>query len=272
VLALDPNAAASASEQGNVSITLNNCSLYDNSSAANAVSVGGSAALSALSVNTVGGVSGAASITTTNGIDTGSAAASDPYASVSPPTPSSTCDQTNYSTHATVTLNPGVYCGGLDLKSTANVTLNPGTYYLTNNGTSAGALTMAGTTSLSGSGVTLVFTGSGSAYSTASISGGATINLTAPTSGTLAGVVIFGDRNTPVGTVYKFTGGTGQSFGGAVYLPEGAIQYSGGASGANGCNEVIGDTVTFVGATNLAVNCSGYGTKQVGISTARLVE
>jgi len=55
-------------------------------------------------------------------------------------------------------------------------------------------------------------------------------------------------------------------------LPEGQIQYSGGATGANGCNQVIGDTVNFVGNTNLAVNCSGVGTTPVGTLTAKLVE
>ena len=90
--------------------------------------------------------------------------------------------------------------------------------------------------------------------------------------GPLAGIVIFGDRNTPQGTLYRFTGGTNQAFNGAVYLPEGQINYSGGATGANGCNQVIGDTVNFVGNTNLAVNCSGVGTTPVGTLTAKLVE
>src|ERR1041385_3607062 len=274
VLALNPHAAASASEQGSVAISLNSCSLYDNSDASNAVSVGGSATLSAMSVSTVGNVSGSANITTTDGINTGGSAAADPYAGVAnqvAPTGSG-CDQTNYSTHGTVTLSPGVYCGGLDLGAGAVVTLNPGVYYITNQGSHAGSLTMNGQASLTGTGVTLVFTGSGSNYSTATISGGATVNLTAPSTGPLAGIVIFGDRNTPQGTLYRFTGGTNQAFNGAVYLPEGQIQYSGGATGANGCNQVIGDTVNFVGNTNLAVNCTGVGTLPVGTTTAKLVE
>ena len=272
VLALNPHAAASASEQGNVSIALNSCSLYDNSDASNAVSVGGSSTMSAMSVNTVGDVSGSANITTTDGINTGGSPITDPYAGVSPPAQPNGCGQTNYSTHATVTLSPGVYCGGMDLGAGATVTLNPGVYYLTNQGSHAGSLTMNGQASISGSGVTLVFTGSGSNYSTATISGGATVNLTAPSTGPLAGIVIFGDRNTPQGTLYRFTGGTNQAFNGAVYLPEGQIQYSGGATGANGCNQVIGDTVNFVGNTNLAVNCTGVGTTPVGALAAKLVE
>jgi len=272
VLALNPHAAASASEQGSVAISLNSCSLYDNSDAANAVSVGGSATLSAQSVSTVGNVSGSANITTTDGINTGGSAAADPYAGVANQTAPNGCNNTNYSTHGTVTLNPGTYCGGMDLGAGAVVTLNPGTYYITNQGSNAGSLTMNGQASITGTGVTLVFTGSGSNYSTATISGGATVNLTAPSTGPLAGIVIFGDRNTPQGTLYRFTGGTNQAFNGAVYLPEGQINYSGGATGANGCNQVIGDTVNFVGNTNLAVNCSGVGTTPVGTTTAKLVE
>ena len=272
VLALNPHAAASASEQGSVAISLNSCSLYDNCDAANAVSVGGSATLSAQSVSTVGNVSGSANITTTDGINTGGSAAADPYAGVANQTAPNGCNNTNYSTHGTVTLNPGTYCGGMDLGAGAVVTLNPGTYYITNQGSHAGSLTMNGQASITGTGVTLVFTGSGSNYSTATISGGATVNLTAPSTGPLAGIVIFGDRNTPQGTLYRFTGGTNQAFNGAVYLPEGQINYSGGATGANGCNQVIGDTVNFVGNTNLAVNCSGVGTTPVGTTTAKLVE
>src|SRR5215472_6119172 len=134
VLALDPTANGSVSEQGNVAINLKACSVYDNSNSSSAVSVGGTASLSALSVNAVGGVYGSANITTTDGINTGQTPAQDPYADVTPPTPSSNCSQTNYSTHGTVTLDPGVYCGGIDLGAGAVVTLNPGVYYLTSQG------------------------------------------------------------------------------------------------------------------------------------------
>jgi hypothetical protein len=221
----------------------------------------------------VGGVYGSANITTTNGINTGQTPAQDPYANVTPPTPSSTCSQTNYSTHGTVTLNPGVYCGGLTLKAGATVTLNPGTYYLTSaNGGSTGSLTMAGQTSLSGSGVTLVFTSTNGNYGGASISGGASVNLTPPSSGTLAGIAIYGDRSMPVGTVFKLVGGSSQALTGAIYLPKAAIQYAGGASNFSGCSQIIGDTIGFVGNSNLAINCTGVGTQQIGSNTATLVE
>ena len=76
----------------------------------------------------------------------------------------------------------------------------------------------------------------------------------------------------PTGTSCKFTGGTNQVVSGAVYLPKAAINFSGGASNANGCTQVIGDTISFVGTSNLAANCSGVGTTPIGTATASLVE
>jgi hypothetical protein len=71
VLSLDRTASGGAALQGNSAVNLNGCSLYDNSSSPTALSVGGSATLTALSVGVVGGVSGAASINSSNGIKTG---------------------------------------------------------------------------------------------------------------------------------------------------------------------------------------------------------
>ena len=127
VLALDPTAPGVITVQGNTTVALNGCSLFSNSDSSSSVSDGGSAQLSAISVGAVGGVSGASGITTTQGITTGDAPLADPYANVSFPSFSG-CDQHNFSSHATVTINPGVYCGGMKLNAGANVTMSPGIY------------------------------------------------------------------------------------------------------------------------------------------------
>jgi Flp pilus assembly protein TadG len=267
VLALDANASGAGSVQGNAPVVLNNCSLADNSNNATALTVGGSGTISALSVSVTGGVSGASSITTTQGIATGQAPTRDPYASTYLP-PFSGCDQHNYTAKKTVTINPGVYCGGINLNAGANVTLDPGIYYL-----DQGSFTVNGGATITGTGVTLVFTSStGSNYATANINGGATVNLTAPTSGPLAGIVFYGDPNMPVGTSFKFEGGATQVLTGAVYLPKGAVSFAGGASTTTGCTQLIGDTINFTGSSNFAINCSGYGTKPIGSALAKLVE
>lgn len=268
MLSLDKTASNAGNLQGNPVINLTNCTAYDNSNAAaNALNVGGTASLNALSVYVTGGISGDANITTTRGIVTGANPIPDPYANTSYNSYAG-CNYNNLSEHSSVTLNPGVYCNGLQLNAGAVVTLNPGVYYM-----DRGTLFINGGTTITGSGVTIVFTSStGQHYATATINGGATVNLTAPTSGPTSGIVMFGDRNMPVGTTFSLNGGSGQGFGGAIYLPKAALAYAGGAAANTNCTEVIADTINFVGNSTLAVNCAGYGTKQIGNLTASLKE
>jgi Flp pilus assembly protein TadG len=266
ILTLDPTASSSFSQQGSVNSQLVNCSVIDDSNASSALSIGGSATLSTSFVGVVGGISGSSSITATQGKITGYHTVSDPYASVSPPSFSG-CDQRNYSSHGTATLSPGVYCGGMSLGAGANITLQPGIYYL-----DQGSLTMNGSSTLTGTGVTIVFTSStGNNYATATITGGATLNLTAPTSGSTAGIVLYGDRNMPTGTSFSFTGGTNQLVGGAVYFPKGAVSWAGNSGLSQKCTQVVADTIQMVGDSGFKIDCSGYGTKPIG-SPATLAE
>jgi Flp pilus assembly protein TadG len=191
VAALSGSASGAIGTQGNAQIALNNCSMFDNSSNASALTAGGTSAISAYSVNVVGQVpsASAANISVTNGIQTGGAPMIDPYGNTSPGSLSG-CDQHSFNAKTAVTISPGVYCGGMKLDAGANVTLNPGVYYL-----DQGSLQVNGSATMSGTGVTLVFTSStGQNYANAQINGGAAINLTAPTTGATAGIAIFGDR------------------------------------------------------------------------------
>lgn len=267
VLSLNHSASGSITSKGTSNIDLNGCSIYDNSNSSTALTNGGSATIEADAVNIVGGLSSSSGISTTRGINQGVSAIADPYASVNPPAFSG-CDHNNLSIKTTATISPGVYCNGLQLNAGANVTLNPGIYYL-----DRGTFQVNGGATLSGTGVTIVFTSStGSNYATASINGGATLNLTAPSTGPTAGIVVYGSRNMPTSSTFSFNGGAGQVFGGAIYLPDAAINYSGGASGSANCTQLIGDTVTFSGNANLAVNCAGVGTKNIGLFKSSLVE
>src|SRR3954447_7937365 len=137
VLALNQALSGTATGQGGTKVNLNNCSLYDNSADASGLTVGGSATLSALSVNVVGGISGQASITTTQGVQTGVAPAVDPYAGVTNPTPTGPLTASCCS-HGAETLNPGIYKTGMKLVAGANITLNPGVYYIEGSGLDVG--------------------------------------------------------------------------------------------------------------------------------------
>ena len=165
------------------------------------------------------------------------------------------------------TIDPGVYCNGISINAGAKLTLNPGVYYL-----DRGSLSINGGGAIVGTGVTLIFTSStGANWATANINGNASVNLTAPDFGPTAGVVIYGDRNAPVGTSFSLGGGSSQTFGGAIYAPKGAISYSGGASTSSSCTQIIGDTVTFTGNSSVAINCSSYKTRPFGASAIYLI-
>jgi hypothetical protein len=266
VLSLNRGASGAALTQGSATINLTGCSLYDNSSHGSALTVGGSSKISALSVGVVGGISGTAGITTTQGVESGVTPIADPYAKVSVPAFSG-CTENNFNAKTTVTINPGVYCGGMSLQANANVTLNPGIYFI-----DRGDFSVNGNASIQGTGVTLIFTSSTMTnWPTATINGGAIVNLIAPTSGPTAGIVMFGDRNIPAGTSFKFTGGGTQYLGGAIYVPTGAVSFAGGAGTTTSCTQLIADTVTFNGNSNFAINCDSFGTKQFGPAGVRLV-
>ncbi len=267
VLALNPTASGAARSMGTTNVTLTNCSLYDNSNNALALAAGGSSLLTALSVGVVGGISNVNRIVTTQGIKTGIDPVRDPYVNSTYPAPSGNC-QNQGPIHNTRTLNPNFYCG-LTLNAGANVTLNSGIYYI-----GQGGLSVAGGARLSGTGVTIVVTQSSGNFGTVTLNGGATINLTAPTTGDdngTKGIVLFGDRTMPIGTAFRLNGGASQYLGGAIYVPNGAIDFSGGGNSNSGCTQIIGNTITFTGNSTVAINCNGYGTKKIGPSMVRLL-
>jgi len=154
VLSLNKTASGAAIAQGSTTVNLSGCSLYDNSANASALTVGGSARLSALSVGVVGGISGNTSITAVQGVNTGVQPLADPYAKLQVPAFSG-CDDHNFTAKTKVTINPGVYCGGMKLNAGADVTLNPGIYYI-----DRGDLTVNGGATMTGTGVTIILTSS----------------------------------------------------------------------------------------------------------------
>jgi putative Flp pilus-assembly TadE/G-like protein len=256
VLSLNAHATGAVTGQGSTNVVLNGCSMYDNSDHATAMVAGGSAHITAYSVGVVGNLTGTENITTTAGVRTGVRPIYDPYAGSYFPAFGG-CTDNNFTGKNTVTINPGVYCGGMKINAGAVVTLNPGIYYL-----DGGDLTVNGGGTLQGTGVTLVFTSKNrNGFATASINGNAIVNLTPPTTGGTAGIVVFGDRRMPVGTDFKFNGGANQYLAGAIYVPTGAISFAGGMGTSTSCTQLIGDTITFTGNSSFALNCNAYATK-----------
>jgi Flp pilus assembly protein TadG len=239
--------------KGGGNVVSSNCGIASNSSASDSINVVGGGSISTNTVTTVGqtSTSGGGSINATSGITTGASPASDPYSNLQMPTFSG-CTQNNYQlTGATATISPGVYCGGIKTTSSSTLTMNPGTYFI-----DQGNFDISAQTTLTGTGVTIIMTSStGSGYGSVTINGGATVNMSAPTTGSMAGILFFGDRNSS-GNNEKLDGGSGQTLSGAVYFPTNNVDYSGQAgTTGNPCLQFIASTITFTGGAALGNGC-----------------
>jgi hypothetical protein len=273
LLALDTSASSAIGlSGGSTQVTATNCTVAANSSNTSspnpAVTLSGGSSLTASKLNVVGTYATSGG-TVSATIKTGASATSDPYASLAVPSFSG-CNQTDYKLNGgTATINPGVYCGGISVNG-GTLTMNAGAYILDgcNGGGGCNSFNVSGGSTVTGSGVSIVLTASGTTapmdvWGTVNISGGSTVTLSAPASGSMQGIVMYMDRNAPgpltTGcnnsqcTDY-FNGGSSMSITGALYFPSQLVNYSGGGSGS-ACEQLIADTIAFSGGASFGKSC-----------------
>ena len=107
-------------------------------------------------------------------------------------------------------LNPGVYCGGLNIKDTAEVSLREGTYVIKD-----GPLWLQGSASISGDGVGFYLTGANTVFD---FEQGTSVSLEAPKSGDMAGLLFYENpANTP--DVHRISSAYAKNLLGTIYLP-----------------------------------------------------
>ncbi|MFA7429943.1 MAG: pilus assembly protein TadG-related protein [Rhodospirillaceae bacterium] len=272
ILGLDPAMASAVNVQGNASVSMS-CGIAVNSTSDKALAIAGSVDITASSASISGNMylNGNPTVNFTEPPRTGQPPVVDPYADLEVP-PFGACTATNTTAKNTVTLSPGVYCGGLKANAGANITLDPGVYIM-----AGGSFDIAGGASLRGDDVTIILTDdAGGNYTTVKINGGADMELNAPASGDWSGILFYQDRNAPSFQGAKiitntFTGGADMVLNGAVYFPSQAIEYTGNATVASDCLQLIGRQVIMTGNSQLANNCATYGTETLGVARVRLL-
>jgi hypothetical protein len=274
VLALEVT-AESTELTGTAHLNMPNCGLAVNSANPEALRMTGTSRIDASNVSIVGGyeTTGGATINTTAapGPETGMAPLADPYADVEVPDFSG-CNYSNFSLSGsgTATLLPGVYCNGLKISGSRTITMQAGTYFI-----DRGAFDVSGSPIIVGNGpITIVLTSStGSDVARLDLTGDHPLQIEAPTSGPLAGIAIYQDRNASSTGTNKITGSTSQSITGAVYFPKQSVSWRGtSASGSGGCTQLIARAITFTGTSDFNNNCAGKGTSSISTSTAALFE
>lgn len=282
VLALDGASVDDIFNNGNVTINLEHCDIYDNSPSSSALTVVGSASISANGAYIVGNysTSGQGTLTTTSQADGGdgtnvnwSAPIPDPYASylaaLNAPTACAFNNQ-SYQGGANIdasTFTDGqVFCGGLSITGNSTVTFPAGVFYISN-----GSLSVAGGSTLNApDGTTFVLTGN----STLAFAGGAIINVVADQGGPFPGVAFAVASPSGSGT-QSFQGGPTMNILGAVYSPNNAVQWAGGSDTTGSpCTQIVALTIAFKGNTVLGSNCSGYNfpNADIGKVPTKIVE
>ena len=295
IVALDKKVGDTAIQlSGTPTLTLTGCSLIDNSSLSN----GGT--ITAKSAYVSGSISGSTP-TTTNGTFTGTNPMPDPYGNYSIPSyTKGHCDEGNTSNGKKITGNkqvayvptgstPFVFCQGLDVQGGSTAILCPGTYIvdkgtlqLEGGGVLLAPPTATTTPAMSSTlcpsdttgGVTIILTNSsGGSPANISIAANSTLNITAPSSGSLSGVALFQDRvacsSNNCGD--SLTGGSTQNITGAMYFPDNIVTYNGGAStGGAICTKLIAYQITFSGNPNFFSNCTSAGTKTISYTNGTL--
>ena len=262
------NVAGALTASGSASLSGSGCGIYVNSSSASAINVSGSSSTSATGsvIDVVGSPgyvrSGAATISP---VPTASSPiVADPLASLPAPTVGA-CDVNNYSLSGsnTATINPGVYCNGINTSGSSQLTLNPGIYVL-----NGGGLNTSGSSKLTAPGVVFFLTGQGG-HTPAGInlSGSAALTLTPPTSGPYQGILFYQDRGITYAAANSISGSvTVATVSGTFYFPTTSVSLS-GSMGANKM-ALICQTLNISGSATFQKDATGASTGLVTKSSA----
>jgi hypothetical protein len=233
IVCLDPSSKGSFSTSGNGTSMIQNAPIQVNSSDPSAMIANGNGSATASFYNVNGNpgstTPGGGSFTGT--IVPNSPQIPDPLANLPEPDPSTMTVQSKkgMSINKDVTLNPGVYIGGMHITG-GTVTLNPGIYYL-----QGGGLQIDGSGSLLGVGV-MIYNAPQSNSDVISIGGsGNTIVLSPPLSGPYQGVTLFQDRTSTATVSVSGSPSTNITMTGTFYAAAATVSITG-----NGANQVMG--------------------------------
>lgn len=257
-MALNPTASNALDTQGTPKVSAPGCQVVVNSNATTAASTGGNATVTASAIAVTGGVSGSGFSPTPS---TGVPPSLNPLANVTAPNVPACTFSSNYDQKPndpalnfapTVTGGTAVFCGAVSIKGTANFAA--GTYIFRQGLTVTSQGTVTGTT-----GVTFINMPYGSPTCDVTktnpdcqlyIQAGASLNLTAPSTGPYKGILFYQPASLPAASIWANSTST---INGAFYFPSATLEMGGGANmTVNG--PVIADKIALSGNSTLTIN------------------
>jgi hypothetical protein len=266
ILGLDPSASATVRIKDNGIVSSTTCGVGVNSSARDALILDNNAAIFG-PVSVVGNYTlgnGAHLWDTSPPAKTGAPAIADPYAALSLSATGATA-RTQPTGCTTCSLLPGRYAAGLNYSNSKTLNLAAGVYYIDTQLSLSNNVTVNAT-----AGVTLVINGN---YAM-NVGNNVTFNITAPTSGTTAGIAMASIRTATSSVTQKFSNNAILNLTGAIYFPNQIVQFDNNTViNTPVCGQIIARIVQIQNNALLKNNCSGTGAVPISNSSAtQLVE
>jgi Flp pilus assembly protein TadG len=255
VLTLDDNGSKALHLDKRAKLQAKGCGVYSNSNHSQSIRLDQESQLNAGMVCAVGGIK-AKSTAVTPAPVSDCPAISDPLAERVPP-PNKPCDANKKTIKkGSVTLNPGVYCGGLQISGSATVTFNPGTYVIRD-----GLFDISGTSTAMGKHVGFYLQGDKSQLH---FTDDSTIDFTGETAGSLAGLLFYEDRNVAPGHRHLLQSTGIRELTGTIYLPRGILRIDPNANvaGDSDYTAIIANRMELDEGPTLILN-SDYGASDV---------
>ncbi len=263
VWALNPTSSNALTVTGTARVQLN-CGILVNSVSTSGLFQNGNGCIEASVIKVVGGYTAACADPAPQA---GVTAFEDPLAALPAPAYGA-CD---FSANITVnggdtqTLTPGTYCGKIKVSANATLEFDPGLYVLDGAG-----LDVSGQGTVTGSDVSFYLTQNSGVADAITISGGATVTLSADDGGPLPGILFYHDRDSTGNVTHRFTGGSNMELSGVLYFPSQSISFSGGSDLNDSQAMIIADIVAFTG--NSVVDLDNVTTTNPLLAQATLLE
>lgn len=183
----------------------------------------------------------------------------DPYASVSVagfPVPGTSCTTTAPVTGGSIP--PGHYCGGIRVNG-STVTMSAfGVYYIDQ----AFSIQNGSLQATPPGGVTIVINGNYQIY----VGSNSTLNITAQSTSPLAGIAIFGPRDSSPAIIQEFVAGSQSNIQGAIYFPSQTIKFDPSSQlNPSWCTQIIGDMIHIQTNAGISNSCGGTGVGSISI-------
>lgn len=200
----------------NARLTGNDCGAFSNSADADGMSIDSGAVLKTSLNCSAGGVNVNSAATVSPRALSGCPEVPDPLASRPAPAVGGCDHRDMVIKDQSLTLAPGVYCGGLLVTGTSEVKLNPGIYIIQD-----GQLGVTGKAVLRGEGVSFFITGSSAGK--VIFAQMTQIELAAPDSGPMAGLLFYEDRAITQHLRHQISSDNARRLVGTLYFPSGDL-------------------------------------------------